>query len=289
MPPGYLSHPYLLDSIDQLDEQPALIARKYITEGNPLEGIFVSPANTYLRRLLFRSIPQKVLLFSRNGILQITYPMKKGGIFLESEISANEILYTKNSQVLLYGKLEIWDYSQSNPVIDIEYNTVSHRLLSPLLRNLIKKTWNRNPSNAIEKPICYDFQDFIKISFSFYHGLTLEGLQKDENLIAYIFQPEIFDRVLGIFKRKNFPTSVIAFTDQQIIFLQQDLSYQTHNEWIFTYIPRFRVNGYEVEPLKNTSKVKINLASEPREIHLSLCLEEINLSAWKEAYDAWVG
>lgn len=289
MPPGFLTHPYVLDSIDQLDEQPALIARKYIQAENPLEGIFVSPANTYLRRLQFRSIPQKVLLFSKNGILQITYPGKKGGIYEESVISASEILYTKNSQVLLYGKLEIWGCTQSNkPIIDVEYNTVSHRLLSPFLRTLIIKTWQNNPSHAKEKPVCQSFQDFIKISFSFYHGLALEGLQKDEKINGFIYQPEIFDRVLGIFKRKQFPTSVIAFTDQQIIFLQQDLSYQTHNEWIFTYIPRHRVAGYEVEPLKIMTKVKLNLASEPVGKQLPLMFDDLNLSAWKEVYETWV-
>ena len=142
-------------------------------------------------------------------------------------MAAEDILMTKLSLILLYGKLEIWGVQGERAIkIGAEYNTVAHRLLAPCLQNLIRSTWEGNPPAEASPLQNETFDELGEISYSFYNGLVSEAIQPGEVILGYIHQPELRNRSMKIFYRKIFGQTVIARTNQQIILLQEDLKFE---------------------------------------------------------------
>jgi hypothetical protein len=116
------------------------------------------------------------------------------------------------------------------------------------------------------------------ISFSFYNGLDNESIQLDERVLGYIYQPEIREPWLKIFYKKLFPQTVVALTDQQLILLQQDLKLHEHHEWIFTFIPLYRIASIKQAEYKKWQKVSVHLLSGSQqqdiEVILAVCRRE---------------
>ena len=88
--------------------------------------------------------------------------------------------------------------------------------------------------------------------------------------------PNLVRQWLKVFRRKVFPQTVIARTDQQIILLQEDLKYKTHHEWIFTFIPLYRISRFDREELPDWTKITIHLLPECTGQKIELLLNSRN-------------
>lgn len=277
------ARPYCVDRIEQLPGALLEAARVHFPEGEVVEGIFVIPPEVYPRGFRWRLMPLQALVFTRSGILHLAAPDKKDQAGKGTWISSGDILNIKLSLVLLYGKLEIWGVNEGGALkIEAEYNTASHSLLSPLLRGLLRETWQKNQGREMDLAReDATFPDFVKTSYSFYHGLAIEALQPDETVFGYVYQPEIRDQRYRVFKHKIFPQTVLSLTSRQLILLQQDLKYKTHHEWIFTFIPLYRISHMSQEMVDDRQKFSIHLIPDSVRQKTEILLEPQNAQKWE--------
>jgi hypothetical protein len=269
-----LSRPYLLNEINQLPAGLLELAKQYLPDNQPVKGIFVIPPDSIPRGSRRRILSLEALIFTHQGILHLAGPDRTGrggsGIWLAGE----DILMIKLSLILLYGKLEIWGARQEQILkIEAEYNTVAHRLLDPFLRNLIRSTWQSNQPGEANYHQNETFDELKTISYSFYNGLVNEAIQPGEMILGYIHQAELRKQWMKIFYRKVFPQTVITRTDQQIILLQEDLKFRTHHEWIFTFIPLYRISRIDREEFQDMMKITIHLLPEFSQEKMELLLD----------------
>lgn len=95
-----------------------------------------------------------------------------------------------------------------------------------------------------------------------------------------MYQPELKQPFLRVFRRAIFPQTVIALTDQQVILLQQDLRLKTHNEWLFTFIPLHCIESIVHNLDKGKNKVIIQFDK-------SFDQQPIELIFGDEALEKW--
>lgn len=273
---GISSHPYSVNAIDKLPESLNKLLRNGFLADQEIEGIFVVPPGTFTYKNNWHHTPLQALIFSHPGVIHLTAPSQKDRSGNVTWMSAEDIFMIKLNIRLLYGGLELYGVcNKQTTKIDVEYNTVRHDLLSPLLRNLIKKTWFGNPINFASLPQDAAFSDFVNISYSFYNGLVFEAIQKGERVLGYVFQPEIREPWLRIFHKRIFPQTVVAFTDQQLILLQQDLDFDEHHEWLFTFIPIHRIASIKLIPYKTWQKAFIHFPAEYNQTPIELILDSV--------------
>jgi hypothetical protein len=290
MPPlklakSLVTHPYTLNAIDQIPEPLLTLANGYLPENQTCEGILIVPPETYRRGFRSRTMPLRALIFTGQGILSLSEPANKGQAGVGIWISADDILKIKLSLILLYGKLEIWGIQNGQTSkIEIEYNTVIQPSLAPMLQSLIRKTWLKNPVNRTQYPQDESFMDFVKISYSFYNGITLKAMQPGEKIVGYLYQPEIREPKLKYFQHKISPRTVVCITDQQVILLQEDLNVKTHHEWLFTFIPLYRIAHLGLETDRDWQKLSFSLLPSSLQEKVEVLLETEKAQKW---YSAW--
>jgi len=237
------------------------------------------PADVYPRSLSRRVNPQQALIFTEAGVLQVAGPSKKGQVAKTQWIPVDQILKLRLSMILLYGRVEIWGVLRSNGQvvkIDLEYNTVGQPLLKPMLHALIRKSWNEKGNPAKTHPVDETYSNFVNQSFSFYNALNSVALQPDEKVLGTVYQPEITDPYLKFFRRGVFPQTVVVMTDRQLILLQEDLSFNPHHEWIFTFCAWHQIVDLKEAQQENRRKFSIRLAAGGEQDRLTLLLEEKN-------------
>lgn len=273
------TRPYFLEDVGQLPASLLNLARAHLPADETVQGIFVVPPETYLRGLRWRLNPLQALLFSRRGILHVHEGVKKGQPGGGAWVAAADISRIKLSLILLYGKLEVFT-GRGGPVIEVEYNAVVHHLLSPHLHALIRLTWQLNPAHPEPPPADPSFKDFVHTSYSFYNGLVSKALQPGESILGYVYQPEIREPWLKVFQKRVFAQTVVLVTDQQVILLQEDFKYHTHNEWIFTFIPLHQVAGVSRAAFKNYDKISLHFPPATGQEPICLILQGPQSDKW---------
>ncbi len=91
------------------------------------------------------------LLFNKKGVFHISGATQPGFTAKYTYISANDILATRITLILLYSKLEISGLEQGME-IEVEYNTSSHHLLIPYINRLVRDAWGKDRKLRTENP-----------------------------------------------------------------------------------------------------------------------------------------
>lgn len=273
--------PYLVTNLN--DVPGALIdqIRADLPMGQAISGIFVIPSETYSDGFHRKTNPLQALVFSDKGVLQV-FASEEGKNTGSIWISSKSVVRIGLKLVLLYGKLEIWSYAGNQiQKIQAEYNTVSHPLLSPYIKTLVRNSW-KEPSLPEQKDMhTAIFSEFAHISFSFYNGIMLEAIQPGEEIRAFVYQPELQKKWFKIFTRKFFPKTLGVLTNKQLIFLQEDLSYKAHYEWFFTFIPIHRIWKANQEELVHWHKLTFQVDPETDKPNISLLIANDNVLPWQ--------
>jgi len=273
---GMTVRPYSVRAVEQLPEALLELAKSRLPEGQAIEGIFVVPPETHKHGFAWRLNPLQALIFTKQGVLHLAASSRKGRPGDALWISVEDVFKIKFSLILLYEKLEIFAAHNEQPVkIELEYHAVGHNLLTPLLRGLMRKTWQKNPAALAQRPEDATFSEFVATSYSFYNGLKNEAIQPDERILGYVYQPEIHRPFLKSFYRKVFPKTALALTDQQLILLQEDLALPSHHEWIFTFIPLYRIASIQPSEIKAWQKISIHLNGGAQAQVIDLILEPV--------------
>lgn len=279
------TRPYGLDSIDQMPASLLNLLKKHSQIDKSIEGIFVIPAGSIISRLRRGPPPLQALVFTRDGVLHVEEPSARRKEGRVQWIPAASIITIKLNLILLYESLEIWFIDLgANSKLEVEYNTVGHPILSPMLRGLIRKTWRLNKPEFADAPLDRSFDDLENISYSFYNGLRIEALQAEEKVLGYVYQLEIRVPWLKVFHRSLSPQTVIAVTNQQIILLQQDLKLKTHHEWIITFCPLYRVVEVKNEAFKQWQKITFHLLPFDQP-HIEVIVGTKNAQKWSKIWD----
>ncbi len=280
-----LLQPYFLNTVEELDELARPIAVEYLGRKSKPVSIFVSPANSYPRNYRFKLIPQKILVFSDHGVLQISYPEKRREKPAVSSLEADEILSVKNNMYLLYGKLEIWSAKDNvAPIIDIEYNTVAHYSLRPFVRDLIEQSWSLYQRPEIKLEPDNSYNEFFDISFGFYNGILTEGLHNDETVLSLVYQPEMYKKHLKLFKKKITPATCFAFTNKQLIILQQDIRYRVHHEWLFTFIAWDQCKACKIDKEEFWANCQLQIGNE---FPVTFLMDSQTAEHFHETFSKW--
>ncbi|MEA4910018.1 MAG: hypothetical protein GYA17_08655 [Chloroflexi bacterium] len=286
---GIQSHPYTLDSLNELPRPLLGLATRHLPPGQQVEEVLVVPPETYPRSYRRRPSPLQALVFTGQGMLHVAAGDEQDGPGSGQWIPVDQVFKVRLSLILLYGKLEVWgEHNGKVNKFEVEYNTVAHLLLARGLRAFLRKTWEPNPPAGVGVAEPDSFQHFGSVAFGFYNGLREEALHDGQKLLGYVYQPEIRRPWLKFFHKKVAPRLVAALSDQQAILLSEDLAYKAHHEWIFTFCPLHRLLRLEEEPMQEWRQVSICLQPDLPEERVRMVMEAEQAAAfrrtWVQAY-----
>lgn len=273
--------PYLVTNLDDVPGTLIDQIRIDLPLDQAISGIFVIPSETYSDGFHRKTNPLQALIFTNDGVLQV-FASEDGKNTRSIWIPFDSVVRVSLKLVLLYGKLEIWSQAGDHILkIQAEYNTVSHPLLTPFLKTLIRNSWKEPilPEPVDEQTAI--FSEFARTSFSFYNGIMLEAVQPGEGIKAFVYQPELQKKWLKLFTRRVFPKTLGVITNKQLIFLQEDLSYRAHYEWLFTFIPIHRLLTASCEALDEWQKLTFQVDPGLGNMNISLLIADENLTRWK--------
>jgi len=280
------SRPYELKSIDQLPTGLLNSIKRHSLANQSIEGIFVIPAQSIHSAHMGNQTPLQALVFTDKGMFHVTETSLSRELEGVLWVSAEGIISIKISLILLYGKLEIWFFDLGqNSKVEIEFNTVGYPILSPMLHGLIRKTWEYNHVKFPDSLIYESIDDLYYKSFGFFNGLRLEGLEAEEKIVGYVFQPEIKVPRFKVFHHSIAPQTAIVVTNHQVIMLQQDLQFKKHHEeWIFTFCPLYRIQKVNMEDFGLWKKLSFRLTSLNQQ-DITVILEPPNAQRWRETWE----
>lgn len=238
---------HLPQVLSDLEELPPDLLELFKTKARiktVIDLIIYIPPQRFLKRFTgSRFVPEQVLLFTENKVIQVQGKNEEQVEGTVKIIKARDVSYIRMQLLLLYGKIDIFQSQNGNSsneqngskLISTEYNTTSFYMIKPGLRNLIKNTWK---NGKIDKPVDKQLSDeniesaeFKRLPFKVKSGMRYYALHPEEYIQSMIFQPEI-----RRFRIKLIPKTLITFTNRQIIILEDLLS--SPYGWIITYFQK---------------------------------------------------
>lgn len=89
-------------------------------------------------------MPEQALLFTSQGVLHVQAPVEPDQPPSTTYFQAADLLYTRLSLLLLYGRLElIGSVGGDLTRVEVEFNTVGEYLLRPPLEQFLQLTWGQ--------------------------------------------------------------------------------------------------------------------------------------------------
>jgi hypothetical protein len=235
--------PLVLDKLEDMPEELFELYRPHAGNNGSPKLIIYIPQQSFLKRFFGqRIVPRQVLIFNSGFTAQV-----QAGLTGQEEgkvriIKTEDISCTRIQLLLLYGRLEIFQplngsvpSGNGRSIITAEYNTTTFHLIKPGLRDLIKNTWKNGKKTPAKKGMrlneLLEDEAFKKLPFKVRSGMSYYALHPEERVKEMLFQPEV--RRARI---KLIPKTLIAFTDRQIVFLEDLLN--SPYGWIITYLQK---------------------------------------------------
>ncbi len=284
--------PQILSNVEEL---PLDLLELFKTKARVKTGInliIYIPPQRFLKRFIgSRFVPEQALLFTENMVIQIQAKNEEKLEGTVKTIRAEDISYIRMQLLLLYGKIDIFQSRNGNinskvndsKLISTEYNTTSFYMIKPGLRDLIRNSWKdgKNGNNEEKLSIDKDSEDaeFKRLPFKVKSGMRYYALHPDENLQKMIFQPEI-----RRFRLKLIPKTLIAFTDKQVIILEDFLS--SPYGWIITYFQKSNAISFDVERGNSiVSLLNMNFEKSEKRKKIQLRFEKKNANKFLEYWN----
>jgi len=233
----------------------------------PIHSILVLPAQSFLKA---GGVPRQALLAAGCGLLHVW----DGNPPIATYLPAENLLYVRQTLILLYGKLELIGETNSGRVqILAEYNTVGQYLVDALLRHFLDLSYGQiETGGPYPDQNNYLLERLSGESYKFMSGLRLYALQPGEQLLEYIFQPRINKQLFRFISRTLVPASLFALTDKAVILIEEAKSRVSSYGWLITLCPRNVVRSIESQPVKDWERLcvhmMLNQVSEDRNLLL---------------------
>ncbi|HSV85440.1 MAG TPA: hypothetical protein VLH85_02625 [Levilinea sp.] len=246
---GIAHHPYPIRKLDELPESLMRLAHEYAHLYDCFDFMMIVPSQSFIKGLFTRRmVPQQALLFYPEGVLHLQDNRSAGVPGTATWIEARSATRLGNSLLLLHGKLEFTAESGATiQTIEVEYNTVAYDLLKPSIQRFLQQACSSLGRNVTATADCKS-PDTSGLPYKFQSGLRIYALLPDEKVCGFVFQPEIREPRLGFMRRKITPNTLIALTDRQVVFIQEELSTPTNYGWVITHVPRQRIAKVRCDP-----------------------------------------
>jgi hypothetical protein len=235
--------PLVLDKLEDMPEELFELYKPHAGNNGSPKLIIYIPQQSFLKRFFGqRTVPRQVLIFNNDSMAQVLARLTnqdKGRVRI---IKTEDVICTRLQLLLLYGRLDVFrplngsaPSGNASSIITTEYNTTTFHLIKPGLRDLIKSTWKNGKKAPTKKGMKSDElledEGFKKLPFKVRSGMSYYALHPEERVKEMLFQPEV--RRARI---KLIPKTLIAFTDRQIVFLEDLLN--SPYGWIITYLQK---------------------------------------------------
>ena len=201
-------------------------------------------------------------------------------------VLAESLLYVRHTSILLYGRLEVMAEADHKPVrLIAEYHTAGLDLLKTILRHFLGlSSGTIDPDKSFLNENDAILETLGDQSFKFLNALRLDALQPGEQLLGYVFQPRIKERLLYFFSRPVAPAALFALTSQAVILIEEDKAKGASYGWVMTFCPRKVVLAIESRPMQESENLVVlllkNSLSEERNLILEKPIAEACVSLW---------
>ncbi len=241
-------HPYPVDSVSGLPPDLRKLAEQALEPAEPVETIFVIPPQTMPRSMDGRggmhTLPAQALIFTAHRIVHLQAAEIEGMAGRAACLSIDRLFYVRLTMILLYGRLEFYGVEgEALKCIAVEYNIVAHELLQPSLHQFLNRAWGK-ASNRQDRTEAL-LKDLGKQSFKFQNGLRHYGLLPGASLLGFAFQPRITRRILNLFERILTPAALLAFTENELVVIEEGRTTPTSYGWFITFCPRGHLAAME--------------------------------------------
>jgi hypothetical protein len=285
--------PLVLNDVEELSQDLLELFKTKIRTKTGIDLIIYIPPQKFLKRFIgSRFVPEQALLFTENKIIQIRAKNEEESEGTVKTIKARDISYIRMQLLLLYGKIDIFQSHNGNTkslidsakLISAEFNTTSYNLMKPGLKELIKNTWkNGKVDRSTEKRLIdksAGSSEFKKLPFKVRSGMRYYALHPEEYIQNMIFQPEI-----RRFRFKLIPKTLIAFTNEQVIILEDYFS--SPYGWIITYFQKSGDINFEVNKGNSiVSFLDMNFGKNEKSKKIQFRFEEENAYKFIEFWNA---
>jgi hypothetical protein len=218
----------------------------------PVHSILILPAQAYLKR---GGVPRQALITTQCGILHVM----DGDPPVATYLSADNMLYVRQTLVLLYGGIEfVGEANHQRVKFIVEYNSVGQNFLTATLNRFLGLRYEAVHTS----PSAWDQTNYLLSrledqSCKFMNGLRLYALQPGEELLGCTFQPRIRKRYFHFITRPLAPASVFAFTSKAVILMEEDKAWGGSHGWVITFCPRDAVLAVESRPVPNGEELRV--------------------------------
>jgi len=286
---GMLTHPFIVQTLEGLPESLRDIAADSLPPDEEALASFVVPANVFIeRKRANRQVPEQALIFTTSGVLHVRADQPPVATF----ISAKNVFLIQHRLILLYGRLDIldaWESETGQVQVNVEYNTVGEYLLRPWLTRLIRQTQENESLYAVEPDRTRALLDELEErSLKFRNGVSYYGLQPEERILGYVYQPTIFIRNWLGLRRIASPATALFLTDRQVIIEEEEKTdVPGKYGWIFTYIPRSRIRSIETIMREDLAELHFHLGNGEFTFAHTLVLAGDSVQDWLRLWDKY--
>ena len=281
--------PYAVSSLSDLPGSLQEAARHYLSPADRLVSIYVFPGRTHLKDMYrWENVSEQALLFTDTAVQHIQAPASSdqpARLPERRSLRATDLLYTRLSLILMYGRLELVDKNLTRLAVD--FNAAGFNIIQPGLQQLLETACARDsfasPDGDLTKK---HLESLGELSYKFKNGLHLYGLLPGEQLLGFVFQPALWMRRWKLFPRKKSETTLLALTNKQLIVVEERASSRfPAYGWILTFHPRHAIKKIELAFKQPWHELAIGLkGSAGLNNDQRLALEAPNALVWQELW-----
>lgn len=283
-------HPYLVSELTDLPAGLRRLVEPQVEHDAVIERIFVVPAQVFSKefegRAGVRRVPQQAMVFTGDGIVYARWadhPMPTGWA---AALKGKDLLFAQLSVILLYGRLELCAAVGGElRQIVLEYNSVSQPQLQPALWRLLRMAWEMpvQTKDGVDRTEGY-LEEIQELSLKYGNGMHLFGLQPDERLLGFAYQPPIYQRSLKFLRRKIAPPALLAITSHQVITMEEGLTKVASYGWIVSFYAHNRIRSIEIAPIEQRREIVFHLAKDAAEIDRRVVAESDAAEEWRRQW-----
>jgi len=216
-------------------------------------------------------VPDQALLFTATGLLHL---QEEKGRLSARYVPADAVLALRHTMVLLYGRL---DFYRSGSSLHIEYNTVAERFLHKPLQEFIAGMYGSGAGPGRDAATQALLRELEQRNFKFKNGLELYALLPDEALSGYVWQP----RITGLLGRVRLPASLLALTENAILYLSEARAKGAAYGWSISWYPRRHLLEQRIEVATPWHRVQWRLGAEGTSLTEEAQLTPETAQAWR--------
>jgi hypothetical protein len=228
----------------------------------------------------WRYVPTQALLFTSTDAIHLL-----ASIWPDQEpqltfIKGCSLMYMKVKLLLLYGFLEIVAHGKDSTTrLGMEFNTVAWPRMSLPFRQLLQKSITSPAAPIREDGSSLVMQQALEdLPLKFSNGVKIYGLLPGEQLQELVFQPEVSERWLFLFRRQIMANTLLLLTNNYVMVIQEEL--RVSQGWILSYIPRECIIEMQNQPRGLCNDLVVQLKRGDQTVEYRLLLEAEAVEAW---------